>query len=169
MAAVLLARRVPAVGAVGKICSVGTNVTAPVAVPAAADAIAAVEEVGLDLSRHTSRPLDAAAIDGADLVIGMAREHVREIVTLDPAARSRTFNYKDLVRRAEESPRRGEPLAVWLAGLASDRRMDELLRGSPKDDIADPIGRGLAAFRKTVAELDDLALRLVRVAWPRAV
>ena len=52
------------------------------------DTLAAAAGVGVDASDHVSRPLTGAAVrdEGADLVIGMTREHLREIVAMEPTA-----------------------------------------------------------------------------------
>jgi protein-tyrosine phosphatase len=44
--------------------------------PATRAAIEAIEERRLDLAGHMTRPLDAALLRGADLVLGMTRSHV---------------------------------------------------------------------------------------------
>ena len=59
---------------------------------------------GHDISPHRSRLLDRDLIEGADLVLPLAREHLREIVVTSPEAFPRTFTPKELVRRA----------AAWL-------------------------------------------------------
>ena len=82
---------------------------------------------------------------------------------------ARTFTLKDFVRRGEASPRRNEPLGEWLAALDADRSAKGLLGSALEDDVADPIGLPLRVYRQTVAELDDLAQRLVRVVWGDAV
>lgn len=46
---------------------------------------------GIDLSGHRSSELERAGIDGADLILAMAREHEDAIVALAPGARARTF------------------------------------------------------------------------------
>jgi len=110
--------------------------------------------------------MEARDVAGADLVLGMAREHVREAVVLEPAALERSFTLKDLVRRGELMPRRGGALGEWLAELAAERELRDLLGAAAIDDVNDPVGAPLAAFRETAAELDELASRLVGVAWP---
>lgn len=127
----------------------------------------------LDLSRHRSRRLDRTLIERADLVIGMAREHVREAVVLDPGGLTRTFTLKELVRLASAEGRRpdDEPLARWLARLGATRR-SEALMGEVHDDaydVEDPVGRGRAAHESTARELDHLLALLVALAWPRQI
>src|SRR4051812_30588262 len=76
----------------------------------------AARRIGLDLSEHISAPVDPAAVRAADLVIGLERRHVQEIVLMDPPGFAKTFTLKELVRRGTEvGPRRREQsVAEWL-------------------------------------------------------
>ena len=58
-------------------------------------------------------------LTGADVLIGMAREHVREAVVLAPDVWGRAFTLKEIVRLGEERGGRApdEPLEQWLARL----------------------------------------------------
>lgn len=104
---------------------------------------------------------------GADLVLGMAREHVREAVVLAPDAWPRTFTLKELVRRGEAvGPRRGEQtLADWLASAAAGRTAAELMGPSDIDDVADPYGLSLPSYERMIDELDNYIDRLVALLW----
>jgi protein-tyrosine phosphatase len=142
----------------------------PGGAPATGHGQATMAARGLDLSAHTSRQLDRELLAQADLVIGMAREHVREAVVLDPGAITRTFTLKELVRAATAiGPRHeDESLDRWLARVGEGRRRDALLSVGHDDafDIEDPIGRGRADYEATAAELDHLLAVLVELAWP---
>jgi protein-tyrosine phosphatase len=120
---------------------------------------------GLDLSTHRSRGLDGDEVTAADLVIGMARTHVREVVVRVPSALSKTFTLKELVRLGETSGRRPHDASVasWLAGLAPARRPSDLLGDDPADDVADPMGQRQGRYDACARELDDLVDRLVAV------
>jgi protein-tyrosine phosphatase len=163
MAAALLARRLSAAGVTCEVSSAGTR--AESRAPATSEAIAAVAELGLDISSHRTRALDPRGIADADLVLGMTREHVREVATRERDAWRHTFTFKEIVRRGESSPRRHEPLADWVEELAAGRGVEDLLGSSREDDIEDPVGLPLREFRKTVSLLDDLAERLVGAGW----
>lgn len=125
---------------------------------------------GLDLSSHRSRQLERGLVDAADLVLGMTREHVREVAVLDPSALPRTFTLKELVRDATAvGPRHpDEPFSEWLGRLGARRRLDSLQGVGHDDvyDVADPIGRGRADYEATAAELDHLLAVLVELVWP---
>jgi protein-tyrosine phosphatase len=166
MAAAVLARHLEVARIAGETTSAGTNVIT--VCPATDDAVDAAAELWFDLSDHKSARLDEMCVANADLVLALSREHAREVVVLEPAAYWRTFTFKELVRRGEATPRTDEPFADWLFARASERASpEELLGASPADDIADPIGQPISEYRRTITELDDLADRLVRVAWPR--
>jgi protein-tyrosine phosphatase len=123
--------------------------------PADPFAVAALAVLGLDLARHRSRRLTAGDVAGADLLLAMGREHVRGVVALEPAVWPRAFTIKEFVRRARQAGGRGtgEPTAAWLERVGAGRRPGELLGADANDDIADPIGQPLEAFRATAAEL----------------
>lgn len=126
---------------------------------------------GLDLSGHVSRQLSRDLLKAADLVVGMAREHVREVAVLDSDALARSFTLKELVRAARSvGPRRPtEEMADWLARAGAGRRPQSLLGmgHDPQLDVEDPVGRGRADYEDTAAELDDLLTELVSLAWPQ--
>lgn len=133
--------------------------------PASDHGVAVMAERGLDTSCHRSRRLEPWLVRDADLVVGMSRGHVREVVALEPDAWPRTFTLKELVRRGEASPPRapGQPLAEWLAGLHTGRSRTGLLGESTADDVADPIGLPRPAYERLAGELDDLSARLARL------
>ena len=112
----------------------------------------------------------AAVTSGADLVIGMAREHVAEALAFGSEIWGRAFTLKEIVRLGEEQGRResGEALEQWLARLhetrlESGRRPTDLFAPSADDDVADPIGGPRRSYQRTAEELDDLTARLARL------
>ena len=119
------------------------------------------------MSAHRSQSMTAELLGGADLILAMAREHVREAVVQVPAAWPRTFTLKELVRRGEQiGPRApGEPLEQWLARAGSGRTTKDLMGSSREDDVADPIGQPRSAYERMVTELVDLVDRLVGLVW----
>lgn len=134
------------------------------------DGVAVMASRGIDSSGHVSRTFEAEMIEGADLILGMAREHVRAVVLDDSDAWPRTFTLKELVRRGEEVGARapGEGLDEWLAKVGGNRLAAGLTGSSPDDDVADPIGRSRDAWETVAAELSTLVDRLVDLIWPRS-
>jgi len=122
---------------------------------------------GLDISSHRSHVVHAGELAAADLVLGMAREHVRHVVVAAPETWPRTFTLKELVRRGQEvGPRKpGEPVADWLARVHEGRDRMALLGDSPDDDVADPIGGPPQVYAATAALLDQLLGSLVEICW----
>ncbi len=127
---------------------------------------------GIEAGRHRSRNIadPDVRLSSADVIIGMERRHVQEVVLLDPALERRAFTLIDLVRRAEAAPPRqdGVRLRAWAEGRSTGRRRSELL-GVGDDAVADPIGRGRDTYEATADLLVDLLGRLVGRAFPAAV
>jgi protein-tyrosine phosphatase len=123
---------------------------------------------GIDVSRHRSRAVTADDLAAADLILGLAREHVRHAAVLRPEAWPRAFTIRELLRRGRLAGARapGEPLGHWLARAADGRRRADLLGDSPADDVADPAGGPLAAYQATAHLLDQLTRDLVDLGWP---
>ncbi len=137
-------------------------------VPASPGSIRAMARRGLDIDRHRSRTVTEPLLHGADLVLGMARLHVREAVVAAPDVWPRAFTLKELVRRgAAAGPRPPEqPLAAWLAAVHEGRRRGDLIGDDPEDDVADPVGGPERLYVATAEELEGLVRRLVDLAFP---
>jgi protein-tyrosine phosphatase len=135
--------------------------------PPSPGAITALAPYGLDISGHQSHRVTVADLTWADLVLGMAREHVRQAVVTAPDTWPRTFTLKELVRRGEEigPAKPGEPLADWLDRVHKGRDRAALLGDSPVDDVADPMGGAPRAYADTAALLHELTGRLAGLCW----
>lgn len=120
--------------------------------------------LGVDVSLHQPRRLtrELIADEGRDVIIGLAREHLREIVALDDAAWRRTFTLKELVRRAESgrSSLRDDPDG-WASILGQERDLRQLLGEDPLDDVKDPYRRSIEIHREVAGQIDDLCRRAV--------
>ncbi|MGC1511323.1 MAG: hypothetical protein WA797_00195 [Acidimicrobiales bacterium] len=136
--------------------------------PAARHGVDVLAQRGIDIGGHRSRSSSASILEPAGLVLAMAREHVRDAVSVVPGVWPRAFTLKELVRRGElVGPRRGdETLDAWLEARHEGRERRDLLGESPLDDIADPYGQSRSAFEDLADELDDLTTRLVELLWP---
>jgi protein-tyrosine-phosphatase len=127
--------------------------------PATNQTVEAARRLGFDLTSHASAPLDARAIAEADLVIGLERRHVQEVVVRSPGAFPKTFTLKELARRGREIGARpeGQAIGAWLAQLHAGRRPTDLLGVSLDDDVADPTGSNSVDHLTTAEELDELS------------
>jgi protein-tyrosine-phosphatase len=138
--------------------------------PASAPGVEVLAGRGLDISSHRSRIMNRQLLAAADLVVGMAREHVREAVLLVPDVWPRAFTLKELVRRGEAAGPRapGESFESWLTRSHGDRSKSELLGHSDDDDVYDPLGEPKETYERTADEISGLVDRLVGLAWPAA-
>lgn len=167
MAEVLLRHRLAEADPTAAVSSAGLHAAGS---PATAYGVDTMRDRGLDLSDHRSRQIDAALLGSADLILGMAREHIREVAVIDPEALARSFTLKELVRRGEAvgGRRADEDLPRWLDRVGAGRRREDLLGvgHDPAFDIEDPVGQSRQRYQATAAEIDGLLGRLVAVAWP---
>ena len=85
--------------------------------PPSAHAVEVLEELGVDISQHRSKPLGEKVIDEADWIVAMTRSHLDSIIYLFPRAAEKVYLLREF-----------EPGATSL-------------------DVADPIGMGLEAYR----------------------
>jgi protein-tyrosine phosphatase len=162
MAAALLAARLEQAGLDAHVHSAGMLFDGE---PAADFAVSVMADRNIDTTGHRARRMSGELLSRADLVVGMARRHVREAVAARPDTWPRAFTLKELVRRGEERGPRppGQSLGDWLAVLHAGRRLPDLLGDSEADDVADPIGGPRQVFERTAAELEALTDRLARL------
>lgn len=167
MAEVLLRERLTAAGVDAVVSSAGDL---PGGSPASAGSVEAMSSRGLDLTGHVSTTITRDAIAHSDLIVAMARQHLRSAVSTVPDAFGRTFTLKELVRRgAAVGARRGdERFDEWLARLHEGRTTRELLGEDPSDDVADPIGGPDHLYEATAMELSSLVDRFVDLAFAAA-
>jgi protein-tyrosine-phosphatase len=132
--------------------------------PASPGAIEALGKRDIDLTGHRSHIMTADDLAEADLVLAMARAHVREASVLHRPAFTRTFTLKEFVRRADAvMPDPTETPTEYFGRLAAGRRPNELLGDSATDDIHDPIGLPLSYYMETAAELDGLLRKVLKL------
>lgn len=165
MAAALLARELAARGGGARVRSAGTRRGIGSPPP---EVVTVMAGYGLDLTGHRSRAVTADDLVGADLIVAMTREHLRQAVVIGPQAWPRSFTIRELIRRGDLAGARrpGETLSGWLARVHAGRTRMALLGASPRDDVADPIGGPLSGYAQTAATLHHLARRLADLSWP---
>jgi protein-tyrosine phosphatase len=129
--------------------------------------VAAAAELGVDISGHLARSVDVDEVRGAAVVLAMAVEHRRNVVRLLPDAATKTFTLKELVRLLESRPREapggapGDVLARRVDDAAALRRDLGGATARPDDDVADPLGQRMGAFRAVASDLQEWCGRLV--------
>lgn len=163
MAEALLRRSFERAGIRAVVDSAGTSAVVEWDCPPVPEAVQVMATMELDIADHRSRPLTVEDMEATDLVIGLARENLRDAAVLSPESLPRLVTLKELVRRgaAVGAPVVGEDLGSWLSRVTVDRPLDALLGDSPGDDVDDPIGRPVGEFRRVAGEISDLADRVV--------
>jgi protein-tyrosine phosphatase len=139
------------------------GIAAVFGVSATPPTIAAARARGFDLTNHVSAALDFDLVRSTDLVIGLERRHVQEIVVHDPGAFAKTFTLKELVRRGTDvGPRAaGQPVSEWLSDVHRGRHAQDLLGMSTDDDVIDPTGSAMVDHDTVADEVDDLARQVL--------
>ena len=127
--------------------------------PADPQAVEVMALYGVDISSHRSRPITAVDLAAVDLVLGMTREHAREVVLAHPDLHRRTFTAKDFERRSSGSVA-AEPGADFrqrVAAISEGRTNASLMGSAEEDDIADPHGQSRRHFETTAESMDRLS------------
>ena len=115
----------------------------------------AMVEVGVEPVSHRSRQLRPHDLE-ADLIVGMAKEHILYVRRQHPEAAAKTGTLKRLARDLPHEP---GPLAERVAHLHLDG-----IEVEPWEDVPDPAGGDLDVFiacaRDLLALVAELAPRL---------
>lgn len=132
--------------------------------PALPEAVAIADELGLDLSGHSSRNLASVKLDHFDLVLGFERKHVMASVVDARARLERTFTLPELVgllRRLPGPPLPTDPIERALVRIRqAHAARPSGFRNGPLPELGDPLGKTLQAQRQTAAELSNLVSQL---------
>jgi protein-tyrosine phosphatase len=128
------------------------------------ESVQAAAELGIDIGGHVARRLTAAMADGPDLLLCMASDH-RDMLAVGSDRDDRAFTLKELVRLVETLPDpttdAGPERMIERIAAANDARRLGVVPVSHDDDVADPLGQPLEAYRATAWELETWIQRLV--------
>jgi protein-tyrosine-phosphatase len=114
----------------------------------------AMAGLGLANPAHRSTQAHPHHLDGADLILAMAAEHVGWIRRTHPAAAARTATIKRLVRDLPDGP---SSLAERLVAL---HLADVELEPGGAEDVIDPAGGEIEQYVDVAEELHELVSRL---------
>src|SRR5580692_12120442 len=67
------------------------------------EVVSVMAATGIDVTGHRSRIVTADDLAAADLILGLAREHVRHAAVLLPGAWPRAFTIRELARRGRQA------------------------------------------------------------------
>lgn len=128
------------------------------------ESVLAAEELGIDIGGHVARRLTARMVNGSDLLICMASDH-RDRLAAGPDRHDRAFTMKELVRLLETlpppAPDAGPEGMSERITAANQARLQGAVPASRDDDVADPLGQPLEAYRSTAWEIETWIERLV--------
>jgi protein-tyrosine-phosphatase len=110
----------------GKFNVISAGTGAASGYPATMYAIEASKIWDCDLSGHRSQQLTPSLIESADLIFGMTKEHVAEVLRQDPSAQGKVFLFKNF----PDNRKIGEP-------------------------VNDPIGQALERYNETFLEIGE--------------
>lgn len=133
--------------------------------------------LGGDPAAHRATYLSAAGLRQADLVLGMAREHRRSVVSAAPNLIRRAFTMRELARLAarlsdaelraavasDEPATDEERLRAVLQVISSSRGAAPPPADPLVDDVVDPIGRPASDFELAARQIDDASGQVERV------
>jgi len=140
--------------------------------PAVPEAIEAMVEKGIDISGHTARRFGPGLARDADLILAMAAEHRAAVVAAAPECAARTFTLKELAHLIGRLPlgaidreAGAESRPALLAAAADDLRGSGSVQPSRDEDVADPLGLGVEAFRATAWEIEGRCREVLDAAF----
>ncbi len=98
----------------GKFRVVSAGTGAATGFPATLYAIEAAKVWSCDISKHKSRQLTRGLIDEADLIFGMAPQHVKEVLRMTPSAKEKTFLFKNFPDHGSNGEAVEDPIGQTL-------------------------------------------------------
>lgn len=160
MAELLLVRAIDAAeGSEGEWSVRSAGVAARTGRPMQPAAAQILREWGIDSTGFSSRQLTPDVLDGCDLILTAEREHRAAVVRLDPAAADHTFTMRQFARLLQHSPQPAADDGAAALGVSAASAGRALVRraqasrgqvatpAQETDDVADPVGGSLKAFR----------------------
>ncbi len=94
--------------------------------PATKEAIDAMSKIGVDLSRHRSRPITAEMIHEADVIYCMTQDHVRAVLDIVPSAAAKVMPLDP--NRDIDDPMGSGPTAYQRTAEMIRRRLEQRLK-----------------------------------------
>lgn len=120
-------------------------------------------ELGIDLSYHRSRPVDAYMLNDANLVLAMERRHARDLMVTFDVGFQRIFTVGGFIAQSPSTPPMGEGLDEWLARMAPCRSHAEFLGSHCDDDVVDPHGESKRIHRRAFDHLETAMERVAAI------
>jgi len=160
LAEILLRRSLAEIGVEADIMSAGLAAPAGSRVDSKLRKLAGELGVGDEIEAHRSVQLTPNHLAGADLIIGMTREHLDDLarVGADPA---RSATLRTAAWRSRVIGRQDLRFAEWVDRLTAPLPDSARANGAGVEDIDDPIGGRMRQYRAMGAEVNELVNTLV--------
>ena len=127
-------------------------------------------ECGVAPGAFVSRTVDPAMLNASDLVLAAAREQRAACVTLAPATVGRTFTLRQFARFAaavpgdwQPDPGSGAERMHALVDAVRRTRHRAPAGSAADDDLVDPVGQPIDAFRTCAVDVWQALSAMVRV------
>lgn len=130
-----------------------------------------LDERGIDSSGFVARQATREIIGASDLILTATREHREWVAGSDPRALRRAFTLTEFTDAVRAHPDPAALTAAELVAWAASNRPSALVtsrgsstrRGYEEGDILDPYGRGDAAYRASLAQIEPLTTEIARI------
>lgn len=121
---------------------------------------------GITLQGHLSKRMVPEMLGSSDLVLAMAREHLRDAIHLQPEVADRAFLLKEAIELVRQAPLIGDFNEV-VAELNARRSSpwDAVALGWDAD-VEDPVGGDVEEFEICAIEIESLIDELAEAIWP---
>lgn len=120
-------------------------------------------ECGVTADGFVSRTVNPAMVKDANLVLTATGEQRTACLALEPSAVRKTFTLKQFARFARAAPKAEGPPAQRMHLLVAAVNATRHQAPPGEDDLADPVGRPIEAFRTCAADVWS-ALRTIVIA-----
>jgi protein-tyrosine phosphatase len=151
-----------------KVAVSSAGVHAVVGAPIHPGMVALLEESGVPSGRFVARRLTSRDILGADLVLGLTREHRAYLVQEVPAAVRRSFTLLEFARLVTSPDLPSVPSTPVDVRLRALVRWAARHRAAPQvgdwDDVPDPYGHGEAEYELAYGLIHDAVDTIARAA-----
>ena len=127
-----------------------------------------LEDRGIDVSAFAARQADQDMLAGAELVLTATQQHLSWVTEKEPRVVRRAFTMTEFADAIAGAPEGLDPaeLVAWAAAhrpvLRVRSRGAVTRRGYDEGDILDPYGRGEAAYRAALGQIEPLVDRIAR-------
>lgn len=127
-----------------------------------------LEDRGIDVSDFTARQADTRLLSGSDLVLTATQQHLAWVTEHEPRIVRRAFTLTEFADAIADVPDETDlpGLVAWAAAHRPALRVRSLgsptRRGYDEGDILDPYGRGEAAYRAALGQIEPLVQRIAR-------